>query len=582
LKPPISELIRRNLADPDRRVGGRLRADDLDQAAAALGTGPDPIAGERTLALVVHSRDNRAGCFTLLAMLNPIRFLVRRTMQVARWDQCWLVTDSRLILRSGGDLVDIPWERMRLARPSGGVASFFGWEFVDLRWTGDGGEELEEHVMTPAHASVARLVRAMVRARDGDGWTTDRPSWPESPAGDPAGLASAHAALDADDGRAATLLKRLQQAWLQGRADDVQTLELSRRIVLFARTTAWGRGARDGAWVSVLRPAELRAAVSSTVGDLELVPDDDADEGWTTWVHLHSAADAGGRAIAETLVLLASGRLDISLPRTDLRLRVRDREGWTAWTLEQRYAGSWMSLHLSDFSAQNRIFKRVLAAEATVLAYRCVIDPAAPAETVVEAPRSETLARLAEADPESAPAQFSVARPQVSTARMTDNASPERRAKRKAALQKARAEAPPRAWSQSGTANLVGGFTSAIIGLPLLWCFVMPLCFVLLEAVGRSVRMLDVEMAKGVLGAWVSLGGFTSAGLSLVQGIIGIVQLSKPRSARWVGVIIGGCSVLAVFLGNFVGALGGLLAVWLGTRPDTAAATSDAGPASAG
>lgn len=43
-------LNSRNLADLDRRVSGRLRADDLDEAAAARGPGPDPIGGGRTLA----------------------------------------------------------------------------------------------------------------------------------------------------------------------------------------------------------------------------------------------------------------------------------------------------------------------------------------------------------------------------------------------------------------------------------------------------------------------------------------------------------------------------------------------------
>lgn len=108
--PAIAALVRRALQDPDRRVGARLRTDELEHAAATLGTGPDPIAGERVLALVVHSGDHRAGCFTLLAMLNPIRFLVRRTLRVPRWDQCWLVTDERLLIRAGGTTPPSRWQ----------------------------------------------------------------------------------------------------------------------------------------------------------------------------------------------------------------------------------------------------------------------------------------------------------------------------------------------------------------------------------------------------------------------------------------------------------------------------------------
>ncbi len=404
---PIEDIVRRNLVDGDRRMGDRLRADQLDEAAAALGSGSDPVAGERALALVVHTRDNRAGCFFLLSLLNPIRFLVRAAIRPDRFDQCWLVTDERLRIRGGGRILEVRWDTVKDARASGAIATFFGWEYLHL---------FDAHlddatVMTPGQQGAARLVRAVVRARGTEGLSRARPPWPQASSVDPAGLTAAREALEVDDGRAAVLLGRLQSAWLQGRVDDVEALDLARRIVLFARAVAWGRGAREGAWVTALRPGELRAAVAGSVGPM--VQAEPVEAGWTTWLHERSAADAAGRAVAETLLLLAATpRLDLVLPRTDVRLSTREAPGWTAWRIEQKVAGSWISLSEADFKALKRVFDRVLSAEAAALAYRCVVDPRAPAEAVVTASREETLARLQEADPEAGPERFLVARPQ--------------------------------------------------------------------------------------------------------------------------------------------------------------------------
>lgn len=560
---PIEEIVRRNLVDSDRRIGPKLRADQLDKAAAALGTGPDPVAGERVLALVVHTRDNRAGCFTVLAMLNPIRFVVRRALRVDRYDQCWVVTDERLTIRGGGTIASVRWDDVKRATASSGFGAFFGWEFLRLY---DDTTELDS-VMTPGHQSAARLVRAVVRARDGDGLQRERPPWPQAAGDDPAGLNAARAALDVDDGRAAVLLGRLQAAWLEGRVDDVETLDLARRIVLFARAVAWGRGSRDGAWVSPLRPAELRAAVESSVGPMGRA--EPVEPGWSTWVHARSTADAAGRAVAETMLLLmATPKLDVVLPRTDIRLSVKEQPGWTAWRLDQKVAGGWFPLAEADFNALSRVFQRLLGAEAAALAYRCVIDPRAPAAQVVQAPRDETLARLAEADPESRPQRFLVARPQKYVKALQQGAP-----RTTAAVPGRRRRAPvvadvPAGWRNAGIANFVGGLLSVVLGIPLLWCFGGPVLFVLIDALDAATGIVDQRLAKDVVAGWAALGGMAVGSWGFIQGIFGLIQRSSPRKLRVAGLVVGAISVLGLFAGGVLGAIGGAVAIWLGTRPD--------------
>jgi hypothetical protein len=218
--------------------------------------------------------------------------------------------------------------------------------------------------MAPAHKTIAAFVRRMVKAREGAGWTTERPPWPEPSASDPAGLDAARAALDVDDGRATALLDRLQAAWLADRVDAVETLALARRVVVFSRMVGWGRGARDGAWVSVLRPAELRAAVEACSGAFEPVAPLPDRPGWRAFVREHSAVDATGRAVAETLFALMAGVGGLLIaPRTDLRLCIQDRGDWTAWTLEQKALGTWDHLSFTDGHTQHKVAERILQAE---------------------------------------------------------------------------------------------------------------------------------------------------------------------------------------------------------------------------
>ncbi len=560
---PIEDIVRRNLVDGDRRMGDRLRADQLDEAAAALGSGSDPVAGERALALVVHTRDNRAGCFFLLSLLNPIRFLVRAAIRPDRFDQCWLVTDERLRIRGGGRILEVRWDTVKDARASGAIATFFGWEYLHL---------FDAHlddatVMTPGQQGAARLVRAVVRARGTEGLSRARPPWPQASSVDPAGLTAAREALEVDDGRAAVLLGRLQSAWLQGRVDDVEALDLARRIVLFARAVAWGRGAREGAWVTALRPGELRAAVAGSVGPM--VQAEPVEAGWTTWLHERSAADAAGRAVAETLLLLAATpRLDLVLPRTDVRLSTREAPGWTAWRIEQKVAGSWISLSEADFKALKRVFDRVLSAEAAALAYRCVVDPRAPAEAVVTASREETLARLQEADPEAGPERFLVARPQRFVTALK-RAAPTARAGGGAA-----GPAVPRAWRDAALGNLLGGLFSVLLGVPLLWCFGSPVLFLLIDALDAATGIVDATLAKDVVAGWAVLGGMAVAAWGVVQGVFGLVQRGDPRKLRVAGLVVGGISVVGLLAGGLFGAIGGGVALWFGTRPDPSVAAA--------
>ena len=547
-------------------MGSRLRTDELEQAAATLGTGPDPVAGERVLALVAHSRDHRAGCFTLLAMLNPIRFLVRRTLQVPRWDHCWMVTDSRLLIRAGGDHAEVPLDALEHARGSGAIASFFGWEFVDVAW-GDG---RSVHLMAPAHAHIAAFVRRIVRARGHGGWAAPRPAWPEPSADDPTGIAAARAALDVDDGRATVMLDQLEAAVGQGRADAVEALGLARRVVVFSRMVAWGRGSRGGAWVSALRPAELRAAISSAVGPFEAraaLPD---RPGWRVFVYEHSAADAAGRAIAESLFALVAGAGALLVaPRTDLRLCMLDQGDWTAWTLEQKAMGEWDSLSFVDGHTQHKIARRVLQAESLALTYRCVIDPRAPAAQVVAAPASETITRLQETDPTLTPSRFRAARPDTAVARLQTGRAPAGAPADAPAGPPA--PAPPRAWHHAGVVNLLGGALQALLGLPILWCMGTPTAFVLIDALDALTGVVDQDLAKGVVVSGAMLASLAVLGIALAQAAVGVAQLVSPRGARVPGLVFAGIAVLGLGLGGVVGATAGLIALYLGTRPDPAA-----------
>jgi hypothetical protein len=117
---------------------------------------------------------------------------------------------------------------------------------------------------------------------------------------DPAGLGSARSRISQP--QSATLLQTINKKLQSGLAEQ-QARDLTARVVLLDRTMLWGRGMRNGWWLSPLCAADLSQSFFRVLGQ----PSGYWQQGLLSTFDFDLTADRGvGKAIASTVVGLAA------------------------------------------------------------------------------------------------------------------------------------------------------------------------------------------------------------------------------------------------------------------------------------
>lgn len=211
---------------------------------------------------------------------------------------------------------------------------------------------------------------------------------------DPTGALAARAAVQSGDPRVLPIMGMAHQGFAQGKGPATVAADFVTRAALLDRTLVFGRGMRQGWWLSSLAGPDLVYAFTCMLG----APDNIAQDG-ETFVYdftLRSGGSAGG-AIASSAVGLASlailGVGWVSRPGTvtlPIRLRVLPRETGCGFSL---YEGPEpLSVHSSEVVAS--LFEELPDIEARLLLLRATYGWQLPPEQLDQLPPEDLVARV--------------------------------------------------------------------------------------------------------------------------------------------------------------------------------------------
>ncbi|APR84547.1 Hypothetical protein A7982_09896 [Minicystis rosea] len=203
-------------------------------AIAKIGTGLDHLAGEMALAL----SDDR--------------------LEEEEFSRGVVFTDRRVFARVDNKTIDVPYPAIQDVRARSGMLQ------DDLDITA------YNRVFTlagiPAMQPTAAFLQALTRFPPGYRVPPPRPlSYPTPD--DPTGGAAARHDIWSRDVRVLPLLGMAIEGHRQGRISAEIGADLVTRAMLFDRTLAYGRGAREGWWTSALGGPDLAYAFSRMIGE---------------------------------------------------------------------------------------------------------------------------------------------------------------------------------------------------------------------------------------------------------------------------------------------------------------------------
>lgn len=570
-KTDAHALVRTWLQDRDRRIWPWLDVSTLERLIAALGSGVDPLEGERVHAALWHTSTERGGCLgTLTALnnaLNPIQWFARSLVGTPiNWNYGTLVSDERIVVRDWLDAIDAPFAAIENPSASGSMASFFDADFLHFRLEG------ETHTLTvPGHRGLARFLDVVTTEAREDRIARDRVAPPTADVGDPTGAQGYLERMQVDDERARLLLRAIHEGAATGALTGEQGLELARKTALLHHMTAHGRGSRAGMWVTALRRSELLAFLESRVGAPQ---HEEPEDGLDTWTYRRDRQWA--KAAVGSAILLAQGKLDFALPKGDLRVQIAERihpvgGAWTGYRIDVRVPGMWQPMAEFESNGLFRLHQELLAFEAQILLRRLVLGPDLGVEELLKTDQRQVDDLLLRQYPTAKPKWFRATR-QWALVHRHMRLPLERRALARETIPRHLAPPPyagaiPPQVANIAVANAVSGILTFSL-LSTIWCFGgVGFLMWLEDAVLAQVPGLDEGattgvMLLGLIGQW---GGLLVTGP--LRAVLGIVAIAAPRSSGAVGWLLVALGPIGLVFADFPGALASLLTLWWLTRP---------------
>lgn len=526
------DLARFYLREPEAFAYPKMPLEHLEQLLAALGEGPDHLAGEQIVGLIAH-KEGESGLWWFLGMLNPVHFLVSQSIESQRWDWAHgaVLTDRRVIVRDQAQVARVPYTEIAGVEASGSAAAFAGWTFLDLKLQ-DGSIRV---LYAPNRAMVYRYLSSVLvqRATPESLRPLTRGALPET---------VDEATLDTEDLRAEALLTALRAR------DGKDRRELARRVVLWSRTTTGGRGTHNGMWLSALRPKTMLDLCSAAFGR----PEADAN---SPGIWYFERDPEYGKSLGLTSLLLLSGRLAVSLPKGKLRLLMEEGDGFSRYQLEESLLGQWQPLSEANHLLMYDLNERILRLESRELLRRCVYG-----DETLDDPYAEADAALANAlraaAPSADPAWYNVGRVHVRLSRYLPQFHPGQRSP-PPHLPRPVANVPG-AFRAVATAHLASGLIQ-LTGMPLLSCCGMTVFWwfpfeLLLQAAGVSNGTSSDIAVAGSLG---NIGFFVVQGvLEVIAGALFLAMPGRGMVAIQLWSVLG---ILSVCLMGFAPAAAGLM-----------------------
>lgn len=361
---PAHALAAHCLTGRRTTLGAHIPPKRYRLAIAAAGSGLDHLVGEVAVALTDQQLDQDA--FT-----DGILF-----------------TDRRLVGRSDGNVVDLPYPALENATSSTGVL------LDDLHLTAWG--RLFKLSGIPDVQAAASFLMNLIRVHPAQRVPPPR-LLPAPSAGDPTGGLAARASMWSGDVRVLPLvglaLEGHQKGWFSAEigADHVA------RAMLYDRTLAYGRGAHERWWTSPMGAADLIYAFSRMLGQPLAV----RQEGQVRVLdfRFQSRGSVAGAAASSAVGLVALGVLGVgwvSRPgqsSLDVRVSISPGLGSTGFSLMSGRDS--LSLGSSSFVAS--LFDILPRIEGRMLLLRAAFGWDAPPEHLDNLPMEAVYQRVAEA-----------------------------------------------------------------------------------------------------------------------------------------------------------------------------------------
>lgn len=296
-----------------------------------------------------------------------------------------ILTEQRLIARGSGGVVEIRHADLLGAQTNDPSRA-------DRLYVAAHGQMHEIHPCRSA-APIAAFLYCVAQLPPADRAPPPRDLAPRTGA-DPTGALAARAAVQSGDPRVLPIMGMAHEGFAQGKGPAQMAADFVTRAALLDRTLVFGRGMRQGWWLSPLAGPDLVYAFTRMLG----APRDVAQDG-ETFVYdftLRSGGSAGG-AVASSAVGLASlailGVGWVSTPGTvsvPIRLRVLPRDTGCGFSLYEGPA----PLSVSSADLVSRLFEGLPRIEARLLLERATYGWQLPPEQLDDLPIEDLAARV--------------------------------------------------------------------------------------------------------------------------------------------------------------------------------------------
>ncbi len=364
---PAPDLARQMLQHAKIAVLERLAPDRVDDAIATSGAGLDHVRGEHAVALADASAKKK---FDLFVFLTDRRFAAR--FDDERWQFAY--ADLQAVTPNPS-----------IWKPTLKVAA--------------GGRIHEVLIEYDFVEPIGRFLQAICAMDPRLRGPQDDPLGAPATAEDPTGaLATAHGGAGQEP-RANLLLRLVYEQTRKGTTSVDEGVDVVRRTDLFARTLRFGRGAKEGWWLSPLSANDLTFAFASIFGRPHA--HHRAGNVATYDFHLQGTSSGVGKAVASSALGLASmavlGVGWVSTPGNTLkqfRLVATDTPASCSFTLHGVEGSDLPLLHTTFPRFVGKVHSILRDVEADLLLRRAAFGAAPGPDELLAIPQAALDARL--------------------------------------------------------------------------------------------------------------------------------------------------------------------------------------------